>query len=180
MSSGNQTWTTVQRRNKRPPANAFSDATSFYVAGMSNGTMKNDIRRCFEGFGELVDVFMGKKKDTSENNFAFVKFINVQNTAELESSMQNITCAGKTLSVNLARYGRNRSPIATTKVWNGVNARPPVTSTHRQPHPPYRSNNSAYGGGRRSYADVIHGQDKPTVTQLATPIPLSDAISNRN
>ncbi|KAL4587568.1 hypothetical protein LXL04_000440 [Taraxacum kok-saghyz] len=181
MSGGQGKWTTVQRRRRSTTANNIQDATSYYVAGMSNGAMKSDIRRCFEGFGELVDVFMGKKKDTSGKNFAFVKFINVGDIWELERNMQNVSCAGKALSVNLARYGRNKNPIDAVKTQIGDRARIPQTTIPGHPSPIYRPIRSSVGGNRRSYADVTTGmqkqQEQPT---LAPPISLSAANANGN
>ena len=86
-------------------------ATSFFVAGMAVGTKKEEIKRCFEGFGELVHVFMGRKKDKSGRNFAFAKFNNSGYTRTLPDEMQGLVCCGKALSVNVAKYGRNKAPV---------------------------------------------------------------------
>ncbi|KAL4592057.1 hypothetical protein LXL04_005037 [Taraxacum kok-saghyz] len=105
-------WTKVQYRKKKNREVDFHGAISYYVAGVPTGVKKVDIRRCFEGFGDLVDMFMGKKKDAVGMNFAFVKFNNVKDIWKLESEMQNVNCAGKPVSVNVARYGRDKSPIS--------------------------------------------------------------------
>ncbi|KAL4557422.1 hypothetical protein LXL04_035599 [Taraxacum kok-saghyz] len=81
------------------------------MAGMPVGTKKEEIKRCFEGFGELVDVFMGRKKHKSGQKFAFVKFNNIGDARTLQDEMLGLVCCGKALSVNVAKYGCNKAPI---------------------------------------------------------------------
>ncbi|KAL4587431.1 hypothetical protein LXL04_000302 [Taraxacum kok-saghyz] len=144
---------------------------------MSNGATKMDIRRSFGGFGDLVDIFMGKKKDSAGKNFAFVKFANVVDMWKLEGDMQNVSCAGKPLAVNLARYARNKNPI--------------LAPIHRQRNPtkrvdPPKPCHTVYlprqnvSNDYRSFADVATGLPTRQAPALQTPILLtvSDAPKN--
>ncbi|KAL4580367.1 hypothetical protein LXL04_016558 [Taraxacum kok-saghyz] len=171
-------WTKVQYRKKKNNDADFHGAISYYVAGMPTGVKKVDIRRSFEGFGDLVDIFMGKKKDAAGMNFAFVKFNNVEDIWKLESVMQNVICAGKPVSVNVARYGCDKSPIYDP---NAAGSKPPALRTSRQPQRPFLPHRTrTVTTGNRSYADVTSGLPTKPTPPLPTPIPLNPCNSPKN
>ncbi|KAL4561232.1 hypothetical protein LXL04_033395 [Taraxacum kok-saghyz] len=144
---------------------------------MSNATTKMDMRRCFGGFGEIVDIFMGNKKDANGKNFAFVKFNNVEDIWKLEGDTQNITCAGKPLSVNIARYGRNRQRSSTLDATTKTHAKLTAsTSLHHNRIPPRMVQKKA----QRTYADVTNGLPAGPEIALQTPIILSDSHASKN
>ncbi|KAL4581815.1 hypothetical protein LXL04_006346 [Taraxacum kok-saghyz] len=153
----------------------FHGAISYYVSGMTTGVKKDDIRKCFERYGDLVDVFIGKKKDAAGKNFAFVKFHNVGDIWKLESDMQSVICAGKPVYVNVARYGRNKAPIFepkdTTRKSHG-----PIShrqNSHRQPLKPPQPSCYDVSIARRSYADVTSG----SLPTPITPNPCNSSIN---
>ncbi|KAL4568072.1 hypothetical protein LXL04_023673 [Taraxacum kok-saghyz] len=94
---GHTGWTEVRHRKRSTPGVRHPHANSYFVAGMADCTTKLEIQKCFNGYGDIADVYMGKKKDKSGNNFAFVKFNNVRDIWRLEEDMQNITCGGISL-----------------------------------------------------------------------------------
>ncbi|KAL4560418.1 hypothetical protein LXL04_032569 [Taraxacum kok-saghyz] len=162
----NWRWTVVQRRKKSQATARLPNATSFYVAGMSDCTKNSDLFKCFTSFGEVVDVFMGRRKDATGKNFSFVKFEGVRDVGELEKALQGVLCGGKTLSVNAARYGRNsKAPnqaqptVQATKynmTGNGVNLSVRGTS---------------FGSGK-SYAEIICGRKCDTAPSSTPPAPI--------
>ncbi|KAL4566330.1 hypothetical protein LXL04_030444 [Taraxacum kok-saghyz] len=132
----------------------------FFVAGMSDSTKKVDLRKCFAGFGELVDVYMGKSKNAGGRNFAFVKFANVTVIFGMEEKMQGMVCGGRKLTVNLSRYGRDRAPIVIPTAPAGN-----LPMKARASIPPMQacatgtSNRVWSAGGSRTFADIIKGRN---------------------
>ena len=94
MGDDNGEWKTVRRRKACPAGGGSGDATSFFVSGMSDCTSKMDLRKKFAGFGEIVDVYMGTRKNKEGKNFAFVKFIGVEDVHYLEGKMQGVILGG--------------------------------------------------------------------------------------
>ncbi|KAL4586457.1 hypothetical protein LXL04_011093 [Taraxacum kok-saghyz] len=80
-------WTKVRRRNKTPLWNRNLNAISFFVTGLADSSKKRDLFKCFEAFGEVVDVFMGTRRYKAGRNFVFVKFVNVGSARQLEGEL---------------------------------------------------------------------------------------------
>ncbi|KAL4574610.1 hypothetical protein LXL04_021444 [Taraxacum kok-saghyz] len=161
---------------KTPLWNRNLNAISFFVTGLADSSKKRDLFKCFEAFGEVVDVFMGTRRDKAGRNFAFVKFVNVGSARQLEGELQGMSCGGKELTVNLARYGRDRAPI--TGMASRSNAAP------ARGNPPHTSRVGTRWE-RRSFAEVISGgNNTPSIPQavskLLPPISLSTKGSSRN
>ncbi|KAL4565512.1 hypothetical protein LXL04_029610 [Taraxacum kok-saghyz] len=164
----NEKWKVVQRRKKNQVSARLPHATPFYVAGMSDSTSKSYLIKCFRDFGEVVDVFMGRRKDVTWKNFAFVKFEGVRNVGDMEKALQGIVCGGKTLSVNAARYKRNSKKHAP--------AQPSVRAAKKDtPVTGNGVNMSVTGmssGSDRSYVEAICGRKCVAVPPSPPPAPI--------
>ena len=76
---------------------------------MLDSTKIDALRGCFESFGKVVDVYIGRHKDKAGRNFAFVKFAGVRDVQALEGEMHGVVCGGRTLTVNAAKYSRSKA-----------------------------------------------------------------------
>ncbi|KAI3751225.1 hypothetical protein L2E82_22273 [Cichorium intybus] len=173
-------WMEVRRRRKGTNKGFHPNTTSYFVAGFSDGCRNNDIRECFRRFGDIADIYMGSRKNLSGRNFAFVKFNNVVDIWCLEREMKDVVCFGKHLSVNVARYGRDKNLIVT--VPKKINSGTTKTKTDIKPCWIPVSNNiplHAKSFGRKSFVDVAKGSGGET-SQLPTPIMLDNCCSTRN
>ncbi|KAL4570196.1 hypothetical protein LXL04_025847 [Taraxacum kok-saghyz] len=175
MLGGQENWTKVRYRKKNT-SQASRDSLSFYIAGLNDGEKIKDVRNCFMRFGEVIDVYMGKKKDSRGKNFAFVKFRNVGDSGQLESEMQGVTCGGKLLSVNVSKYDRNKRPLLNH--FNGVNAGPRPVVSHLDPHSG-KLQMVRRMNGTRSFAEVTCGA-KHVAPVLPLPINLKPGTPSKN
>lgn len=117
-------WTEIQ--------NGMSDMFTFYVAGFQDGTSKVDLRRVYDRFGQVLDIYISGKKNQRKHNFAFIRFKGVKDTRTLEAKMQGIKLRGITLLSNLAKYqkdksqhrkpltGRQADKKTKSKIWGSV------------------------------------------------------------
>ncbi|KAI3499764.1 hypothetical protein L1887_35573 [Cichorium endivia] len=152
-------WTEVRRR--RTINNG--EITTFFVSKIPQGVRKEEIRSAFSRQGRITDVYMANKKDSGGNNFAFIRFTDVNNAKEMENALNGVTIRGTTLAVNVARYQRD-----------GVQRKPEVRS-HQTELPARNVQNvrPAYKD-RRSFAEVTAGvKNSPG----ETPIPLKTETS---
>ncbi|CAI9265169.1 unnamed protein product [Lactuca saligna] len=116
-------WIELRRRknNTRPHGDANlekygNDLTNYYMTRFPDGTRKEELRKPFSGFGNVVDVYFDDKKDCYKS-FAFVRYLKVDDAKLLEEKLQE----------------KSLSP--TPKIHH----LPPTTM---KPHPPYRHHRS--------------------------------------
>ncbi|CAH1439556.1 unnamed protein product, partial [Lactuca virosa] len=62
-------WTDVRRW--KLPANQM--ITAFYATNIPDGANCNKLREVFMEYGEVVDIYIARKKDASGSNFAFIR-----------------------------------------------------------------------------------------------------------
>ncbi|CAH1442025.1 unnamed protein product [Lactuca virosa] len=142
-------WTEV--RQKKPPTQApHADAgcvrTNYYVSGFPGDTKKEELRKAFAKFGNVVDVYMGGKTDRYKRNFAFVRFTGVKDVKALEDELQIIKLKGVLLLVNIEKHKRKLSQhhAIPSRQQN-------VTPRYVPIHQSYRN------GDSRSFAQVAAG-----------------------
>lgn len=78
------------------------ETTTFFVSNIQDGTTKGNLTTTFQIFGKIGDVYTAQKRDNKGANFAFVRFRGIENTSELEKSMNGITCGPNQIKVNIA------------------------------------------------------------------------------
>lgn len=102
-------WTEVRRKRQTTISNDNTNiVTNVYVAGFQNGTMKSELWKIFAKHGMVVDVYLGRKKDTKRQNFAFFRFKRVADERKLEEKLHGIGCRGTTLTINLSKHPRKQ------------------------------------------------------------------------
>ncbi|KAI3778959.1 hypothetical protein L2E82_08349 [Cichorium intybus] len=73
MKSRHGDWTEVRSRRQRRSDRSHPEITTFFVYGFHDGINGSELKKVFQGFGQVVDVFVSRKKDANRRNFAFVR-----------------------------------------------------------------------------------------------------------
>ncbi|KAL4585345.1 hypothetical protein LXL04_009963 [Taraxacum kok-saghyz] len=136
-------WTEVRLRRPALKRNE-GGLTSYFVTNIPEATTKEEIRRSFNSFGDIADIFMGLRRGKNGLNYAFVKFRAVEDSKRLEEELKGIRCKGRQLSVNLEKFGRKEA----TKAYN--------PSTRQQVREPKVIQQSANVRQGRSFAQVVN------------------------
>ncbi|CAH1433514.1 unnamed protein product [Lactuca virosa] len=102
-------WTEVWQRKTTATHNNNVNVTKFYVAGFPRGIRKVELWKPFAKFGQVVDVYLRGKKDFKGMNFAFIRYIGIENRKALEERLQGTKCRDVALHINLSRP--TRKPI---------------------------------------------------------------------
>lgn len=157
-------WTEVRRRNKyESDRSGTAEMFTFYAAGFQDGTSKVDLRRLYDIFGHISDIYIGGKKNKRKQDFAFIRFMGVKDTRTLEADMQGVKLRGTTLLSNLAKYQKDMS-----------NQRRPLRDRQAEPV----TIPTVWGSDRdsRSFAQVVAGNTGTRFNNPPTPpitIPLN-------
>ncbi|CAI9302239.1 unnamed protein product [Lactuca saligna] len=106
-------WSEVNRRCKKSDEDA--PTTTMFVTNLPEGLRPEELRRPFEKFGKINDIYLAKKKDLKRRCFAFVRYSGVRDVLKLEANIQGITCKGYRLEVNIAKDGRSYAEVAARK-----------------------------------------------------------------
>ena len=100
---------------------------SLKVDNLTYRTTPEDLKRAFEKYGDVGDVYIPRDRFTRESRgFAFVRFYDKRDGEDAMDAMDGAIMDGREIRVQLARYGR------------------PDHYPHRRGPPPRR-----YGGGGR-------------------------------
>ncbi|KAK3084109.1 hypothetical protein FSP39_008309 [Pinctada imbricata] len=92
-------------RSRGPPDTA--GMISLKVDNLSYRTNPDDLRRAFEKYGDVGDVYIPRDRFTRESRgFAFVRFYDKRDAEDAMDSMDGTVFDGRELRVQTARYGR--------------------------------------------------------------------------
>eukprot|EP00325_Prymnesiales_sp_UTEX-LB-985_P032399 CAMPEP_0174721338 /NCGR_PEP_ID=MMETSP1094-20130205/35959_1 /TAXON_ID=156173 /ORGANISM="Chrysochromulina brevifilum, Strain UTEX LB 985" /LENGTH=189 /DNA_ID=CAMNT_0015922003 /DNA_START=292 /DNA_END=861 /DNA_ORIENTATION=- len=88
---------------------ARNEDAKLYVGNLSNDFDENTLRKEFEKFGELSDVFMPKDPNSGERRgFGFVTFVDTRDAEDAIKEMDGKSVDGRSLRVNKPREGPRR------------------------------------------------------------------------
>ncbi|ROI81845.1 Serine/arginine-rich splicing factor 2 [Anabarilius grahami] len=111
----------------RPPPDV-EGMTSLKVDNLTYRTSPETLRRVFEKYGRVGDVYIPRDRYTKESRgFAFVRFHDKRDAEDAMDAMDGALLDGRELRVQMARYGR-----------------PPDSHYSRRGAPPRRLNKSLY------------------------------------
>lgn len=99
-------WTTIRRKNHK----GRSKITSFYVSNISQETTIDVMYEAFQGFGNLVDIYIPGRKDKGGSFFAFIKYENVRDAVEMEKKLNRVRCGHYITKVNISKYEKKLFP----------------------------------------------------------------------
>ena len=90
----------------RPPPNV-GDLISLKVDNLTNRISHRTLRRIFEKYGPIGDVYMPWDRFTLESRgFAFVRFQDKRHAEEAMDALDGVMLDGRELRVQMARHGR--------------------------------------------------------------------------
>ncbi|XP_046394533.1 serine/arginine-rich splicing factor 2 [Ischnura elegans] len=94
----------------RPPPNIVG-MISLKVDNLTYRTTPEDLRRVFEKFGDVGDIYIPRDRFSRESRgFAFVRFYDKRDAEDALDAMDGRILDGRELRVQMARYGRPSSP----------------------------------------------------------------------
>ncbi|CAH1418998.1 unnamed protein product [Lactuca virosa] len=116
------------------------------ITNIPDGSSKEEIERMFQNHSDVRDVYMETKKDSSRQNFAFVRFGGIADERRFEESLRGLRFKNRTLMINKAKFDRKetKSTVLKQKVCHPTP--PPKPSGH-------------HGGfsDKRTFTDVTAG-----------------------
>ncbi|XP_050394499.1 serine/arginine-rich splicing factor 2 [Patella vulgata] len=81
--------------------------TSLKVDNLTYRTRPEDLRRSFDKYGDVGDVYIPRDRFTKESRgFAFVRFYDKRDAEDAMDAMDGAMMDGRELRVQMARYGR--------------------------------------------------------------------------
>ena len=84
---------------------------SLKVDNLTYRTTPEDLRRSFEKYGEVGDVYIPRDRFSRESRgFAFVRFYDKRDAEDAMDAMDGAIVDGRELRVQMARYGRPIDP----------------------------------------------------------------------
>ncbi|CAL1528819.1 unnamed protein product [Lymnaea stagnalis] len=92
-----------------PPA--IDGMVSLKVDNLTYRTTPDDLRRAFEKYGDVGDVYIPRDRFTRESRgFAFVRFYDKRDAEDAMDSMDGALLDGREVRCQMARYGRPSEP----------------------------------------------------------------------
>ncbi|KAL4556992.1 hypothetical protein LXL04_035162 [Taraxacum kok-saghyz] len=134
-------WKTV--RSRRPHHSGSDEVTSFFVNNIPIDTTRSELWKPCSRFGQLVDIYIPRRRDAGGSYFAFVKYKRINSIEETIEKLNSVSFGGQLMKANISKHPRKPAPAATPKV------APPTT----RPQPIHHNSSR----GHRSYADVTNG-----------------------
>lgn len=93
----------------RPPPDT-DRMSSLKVDNLTFRTTPEDLRRAFEKYGEVGDIYIPRDRFTRKSRgFAFVRYYDKRDAEDALDSMDRAMLDGRELRVQMARYGRPSS-----------------------------------------------------------------------
>lgn len=84
---------------------------SLKVDNLTYRTTPEDLRRAFEKYGDVGDVYIPRDRFTRESRgFAFVRFYDKRDAEDAMDSMNGALLDGREVRCQMARYGRPSEP----------------------------------------------------------------------
>lgn len=84
---------------------------SLKVDNLTYRTTPEDLRRAFEKYGDVGDVYIPRDRFTRESRgFAFVRFYDKRDAEDAMDSMDGAILDGREVRCQMARYGRPAEP----------------------------------------------------------------------
>ena len=119
------TWKEVKKR--RPKQRESQKIISFYIMNVPRDVRKSEIWRPCARLGNLVDVYISRRRDSGGLFFAFVRYTNVGCNEEMVNALNDVSIGGRKISANVSMHPRGSPAVA------GRKAPPPPVRHHIPP-----------------------------------------------
>ena len=90
--------------SRGPPA--IEGMTSLKVDNLTYRTNVEDLKRIFNKYGEVGDVYIPRRKDGESRGFAFVRYYEKRDAEDAMDSLDGTSLDGREIRVQSAKYGR--------------------------------------------------------------------------
>lgn len=144
-------WIPVINRRRQKERQSFTHTSkiameiTFYFTNfphMWNHLIMKDI---FAKYGEVVDVFIARKRNNLGKRFGFVRFVNVDDIAEFENTLNSICIGTMKMACNVARFQRQSPKLPSS------HSKPKDNLIPIPPRPTLPNQSS------RSFVDILKG-----------------------
>ncbi|XP_037133885.1 serine and arginine rich splicing factor 2a [Syngnathus acus] len=133
----------------RPPPDV-EGMTSLKVDNLTYRTSPETLRRVFEKYGRVGDVYIPRDRYTKESRgFAFVRFFDKRDAEDAMDAMDGALLDGRELRVQMARYGRPPDSMYSRR---GAPQRRRSASPRRRRRSRSRSRSHSRSRSRRRYS----------------------------
>ncbi|KAF5789212.1 putative RNA recognition motif domain, nucleotide-binding alpha-beta plait domain superfamily [Helianthus annuus] len=85
--------------------------TKFFVTNLPERSSSKEIGEVFSEFGEVVGVYVARKRDKKGNKFGFVSFNGVKDRKEMEANLKKVRMGSNKLIVNIARFATENKEV---------------------------------------------------------------------
>lgn len=137
---------------------------AFYVTNFPHQVTAKDLWKKCMGIGTVVDVFIPNRLSKAGRRFGFVKFIKVDNAAQLLSNLKGIWFGNYHMFADLVRYSRNVA--AKNPNSSRVSEGKAVKETAKVTEAARSFSNNTHTSSTSSYAHVVKGN-------IPSPSPVS-------
>lgn len=137
-------WTEVRRKHN--PSDKSKAVTTIYVTNLQSDVTEEMLRKSFQSFGKMVDIYIPGRKDKGGTFFAFIRYAGHKDIDSLVPTLNQVRCGHSIVKVNIARYEKKSPPKQIH----------PPSSYHprRMPVPIIKRSNISTG---KTFADVVTG-----------------------
>ncbi|MCH79669.1 transcription factor PIF1-like [Trifolium medium] len=97
--------------NKGTTTTNSDGTTTCYVNNLPEDIGEKEVERMFERWGNVVDVYIAKKRNKAGRVFGFVRYVAVKDERWLEEQLQDIWFGSYKVWVNISRYGRPQEKV---------------------------------------------------------------------
>ncbi|KAJ0754860.1 putative RNA recognition motif domain, nucleotide-binding alpha-beta plait domain superfamily [Helianthus annuus] len=131
----------------------------FFVTNLPEKSSAKEIGDFFCAFGDVVGVYVARKRDNVGNRFGFISFSGARNRLDLEESLKSVRMGNNKLRINIARFASENSNESIPKEYG--------------PHHSQRSGSNQVDGGLprtsrpfvpnplgSAYRDILVGNSK--------------------
>ncbi|KAI3780377.1 hypothetical protein L2E82_10357 [Cichorium intybus] len=86
----------------------FEEATCYFISNLPHSFSAWEIRKSLTKIGDLVDLFVCKRRDKRGYRFGFVRFNQAKKGRDIEETLKKTWLGGRILYVRIARFGREK------------------------------------------------------------------------
>lgn len=91
------------------------DVSTVYFSKFPMAYNEEDMWQVFQKYGKVWEVYIAKRRNSSEHQFGFVRFRGAQNEKELRSLMDNIHIRNIKLNVNIPKHNKQKRLVELGK-----------------------------------------------------------------
>ena len=176
-------WRSGLRESKLSTAYHRRNAVSLFVDNIPKGLDRGWLRRLFERYGEVCDLFiLTKARKNKAELFGFVRYHFIEEAEHAIDELHQHAVRGRKLWVSMAKYGKDGTPTTATKnQFQKSNGKLSQNLNGRSEMEVKRNRTDALRDDRR-YVEVVAGVRKQVnelrkeLTQTMNVIPVTHSL----